>query len=149
SHSLYVYTLAPVPGVPQVLAPTITRGRAPAAADEIALGSRSLAAAKAGIGDKVELTYLGVPHRMTVVGEVVVNDGYEPVPGVGAVVTPEWLDSVDQVSYVSDFAIRFRPADRARGVAQLEREYPGWTSRPTAPHSIVNLQRISAWAGLL
>jgi len=110
---------------------------------------RSLTAAGAALGDTVRLRYLDVDHPLKVVGEVVVNDGHEPLPAVGAVVTPAWLSAVDQASYVSDFAVRFRPEARARGIAELERMFTGWTTRPAPPQGILNLQRIASWPVVL
>ena len=149
SRELYVYAISPLDGLAAGIVPTITRGRAPAAPNEIALGSRSMADAGIDIGDPVELTYLDTPHRLTVVGEAVINDGHEPIPGLGAIVTPQWLSSVDQASYVSDFAVRFSPEARRDGVAAVEREFTGWTTRPVAPHGVVNLERISGWPAVL
>jgi putative ABC transport system permease protein len=148
-HELYVYTLEPVPGLPSGIAPTITRGRAPVAADEIALGSRTLASVGAKLGDTIKLNYLDDDRELRVVGEVVVNDGYEPVPGRGAVVTPEWLRSVDAAGFVSDFAVRFRPEAREKGIAALQAAFPGWTAPAYQPRSIADLQRISGWPPLL
>jgi putative ABC transport system permease protein len=127
----------------------IRRGRAPAASSEIALGSRTMADAGVDLGDSVELNYLESPHRLTVVGEAVINDGHEPIPGLGAIVTPQWLASVDNASYVSDFAIRFSPEARRDGVAAVEKEFSGWTTRSVAPHGVVNLERISGWPAVL
>ena len=144
-----MYAISPLDGLAAGIVPTITRGRAPAAPNEIALGSRSMADAGIDVGDPVELTYLDTPHRLTVVGEAVINDGHEPIPGLGAIVTPQWLTSVDQASYVSDFAVRFSPEARRDGVAAVEREFTGWTTRPVAPHGVVNLERISGWPAVL
>ena len=149
SRELYMYAISPLDGLAAGIVPTITRGRAPAAPNEIALGSRSMADAGIDVGDPVELTYLDTPHRLTVVGEAVINDGHEPIPGLGAIVTPQWLRSVDQASYVSDFAVRFSPEARRDGVAAVEREFTGWTTRPVAPHGVVNLERISGWPAVL
>jgi putative ABC transport system permease protein len=148
-HDLYVYALSAVPGLPSGIVPTVVRGRAPAAPDEVALGRRSLSASGADLGDTVRLRYLDQEHPLKVVGEVVVNDGHEPLPAVGAVVTPAWLSQVDRASYVDDFAVRFRPEARARGVAALERMFTGWTTRATPPQGIVNLKRISGWPVVL
>ena len=148
-RELYVYAISPLDGLAAGIVPMITRGRSPAAPNEIALGSRSMADAGIDIGDPVELTYLDTPHRLTVVGEAVINDGHEPIPGLGAIVTPQWLSSVDQATYVSDFAVRFSPEARRDGVAAVEREFTGWTTRPVAPHGVVNLERISGWPAVL
>jgi hypothetical protein len=149
SRDLYVYAIAPVDGVAPGIVPMIRRGRSPAAPSEIALGSRTMADAGVDLGDSVELNYLDSPHRLTVVGEAVINDGHEPIPGLGAIVTPQWLASVDNASYVSDFAIRFSPDARRDGVAAVEREFSGWTTRSVAPHGVVNLERISGWPAVL
>jgi hypothetical protein len=148
-HQLYVYSFAPVAGLPGGVEPVIARGRPPTAPDEIALGARSLAAAHARLGDTVALSYGGREHRMRVVGEVLVNDGYEPVPGIGALVTPGWLAGVDRALYPSDFAVRFRPDAREHGVAELRTAFGIWTSTDHEPRAVVNLERISDWPLLL
>src|SRR4029077_7014177 len=42
-RELYVYAVSPLDGLAAGIVPTITRGRAPVAPNEIALGSRSMA----------------------------------------------------------------------------------------------------------
>jgi hypothetical protein len=148
-HTLYVYALVPVPGLPEGIEPAVVRGRAPTSSAEVALGAKSLAAAHASLGDTVELTYLERTRRLTVVGEVLVYDNWEPVPGVGAVVDHRLIDELDPTPSFSDYAVRFEPGNRDAGVATLRTAFPGLVTEPTVPGAVRNLQRVSSWPALL
>lgn len=77
--------------------PTIAAGRAPAAADEIALGLTTMRQLDVGIGDRVALVSDGFEGDATVVGRVVLPglglyQGSDRTSiGVGALVSPEAL----------------------------------------------------------
>jgi hypothetical protein len=148
-HSLYVYALAPVPGVSGGIEPVMVRGRPPSAPGEVALGAKSLAAVHASLGDTVELSYLQRTRRLTVVGEVLVYDNWEPVPGVGAVVDHQLIDELDPAPFVSDYAVRFEPGREIAGVAALRAAFPRLVTEPTVPGAVRNLQRVSSWPRLL
>jgi hypothetical protein len=148
-HTLYVYALTPVDGLPAGIEPIVVRGRAPSSAGEVALGARSLVAAHASIGDTVELTYLERVRRLTVVGEVLVYDNWEPVPGVGAVVDDRFVDELDPAPFVSDYAVRFKPGHEEAGVAALRTLFPRLVTTPTVPGAVRNLERVSSWPALL
>jgi hypothetical protein len=148
-HSLYVYALVPVAGVRQGIEPVVIRGRPPSSAGEVALGAKSLAAVHASLGDTVELSYLEHTRRLTVVGEVLVYDNWEPVPGVGAVVDHQLIDELDPAPFVSDYAVRFQPGHEAAGVAALRAAFPRLVTEPTVPGAVRNLQRVSSWPVLL
>ena len=145
----YVYTFEPVDGLPSGIVPTITRGRAPAATNEISLGADTMDSAGVDIGDTVAFSYLGQDHELRVVGEVVVNDNYETDPGRGAFVTPEWVHAADPVAYSSDFAVRFEPQAREAGVAELHERFPGLIGEPMMQDDVVNLRRLGSWPGIL
>jgi hypothetical protein len=148
-RELYLYAFEPVPGLPTGIVPTITAGRAPAAVDEVALGSQSMAEAGAGIGDTVTVSYLDHDYPMRVVGRVVVNDNYEVDPGRGGVVTAEWLRAADPAGYPGDFMIRFDDGHQADGLATLQDRFPGLVSAPLAQDDIVNLRRLESWPAVL
>jgi putative ABC transport system permease protein len=115
----------------------------------VALGAKSLAAAHASLGDSVELTYLERTRRLTVVGQVLVYDNWEPVPGVGAVVDQRLIDELDPNPVFSDYAVRFAPGHQDTGVAALRTAFPGMVTQPTVPGAVRNLQRVSFWPALL
>jgi ABC-type lipoprotein release transport system permease subunit len=146
---VYVYGLAPVPGLPDGIQPEVTRGRAPAAADEIALGSTTLDRAGADIGDTVRLTYLEQERTLRVVGEVLVYDTWERIPGVGAVIDDDLLLELEPGGETSDYAVRFTPGHAAAGLRELEEAFPDQVTGPVVPGSVRNLQRVSAWPALL
>ena len=148
-HSLYIYALVPFAGVRQGIEPVVVRGRPPSSAGEVALGAKSLAAVHASVGDTVELSYLEHTRRVTVVGEVLVYDNWEPVPGVGAVVDHELIDELDPAPFVSDYAVRFQQGHEEAGVAALRAAFPRLVTEPTAPGAVRNLQRVSSWPALL
>jgi hypothetical protein len=148
-HSLYVYALLPVAGVRQGIEPIVVRGRAPSSPGEVALGAKSLAAVHASLGDTIELSYLEQARRLTVVGEVLVYDNWEPVPGVGAVVDHQLIDELDPAPFVSDYAVRFQPGHEAAGVAALRATFPRLVTETTVPGAVRNLQRVSSWPVLL
>jgi hypothetical protein len=146
---VYVYAFAPVPGLPSGIAPVVTSGRAPSESDEIALGATTLAASGAEIGDTVELTYLEQTRRLRVVGEVIVYDTWEDRPGVGAVVDHHLLEDLEPGASTTDYAVRFQPGRATAGRHALDREFPGQVTGPVVPGAVRNLERISAWPGLL
>ncbi|HEY1281012.1 MAG TPA: FtsX-like permease family protein, partial [Acidimicrobiales bacterium] len=148
-HSLYVYSLMPVTGLRQGIEPIVVRGRPPSSAGEVALGAKSLAAVHASLGDTVELSYKEHIRRLTVVGEVLVYDNWEPVPGVGALVDHQLIDEIDPAPFVSDYAVRFQPGDETAGVAALRASFPRLVTAPTVPGAVRNLQRVSSWPALL
>jgi len=149
NHALYVYSLVPVPGVHEGIEPVMVRGRPPSSVGEVALGAKSLAAAHASLGDTVELTYLQHTRRLTVVGEVLVYDNWEPVPGVGAVVDDQLMAELDPTPFVSDYAVRFEAGHEQAGVAALRATFPRLVTEPTVPGAVRNLQRLSSWPLLL
>jgi putative ABC transport system permease protein len=146
---LYAYALAPLDGLPEGVTPVITRGRAPNAPGEVALGAVSMERAGVDIGDTVPMRYLDVTEELLVVGEAVINDGYEDVPGVGAVVSPEWVRSVDAENWPSDVLVRFEPDAREAGMRAMETALPETAVAPLVQASIRDLQRIDSWLVVL
>jgi hypothetical protein len=116
---------------------------------EVALGALSMRRAGVELGDTVTLTYLDEDHELEVVGVALINDGYEELPGVGAVVPHEWLRQVDNQSSGSDLLVRFDPDRREAGIASVVDALPQASTVPVAHPSIRNLQRIDGWPALL
>ena len=124
----WAHSFQPVPGVADVVDPPITAGRAPVRVDEIALGAITMRQLGVGIGDTVHVASTvtsSEPSPMTVVGTTLINDTYEGSPGLGAVVTPEWLArAAPEASTPDPYVARLEPgADRAAFRAAIESEF--------------------------
>jgi putative ABC transport system permease protein len=121
------------------IGPTLLAGRVPVAADEVALGPKTMQAAHARIGSTVELGQTGNPEsfRARVVGEVLLPfDDDTTSVGEGM-----WLTKAGAERFFpaipSDFAvIRFAPGvDRAATIDRLLKRYPsdgGPDGKPTS-----------------
>jgi putative ABC transport system permease protein len=137
----------PVPGVADVVDPSITAGRAPVEADEIALGAITMRRLGVGIGDTVHVASTvtsSEPSPMTVVGTTVINDTYEGSPGLGAVVTPEWLArAAPEASTPDPYVARLKPAaDQAAFRTAIEAEFGATVNGPVEQTAIRNVKRI-------
>jgi putative ABC transport system permease protein len=148
-HVVYVYGVTPVPGLPRGIEPVVSQGRLPTAPDEVALGAISLAEAGAEIGDTVEVEYREQSHPLRVVGEVLVYDNWEDLPGVGAFVDVSLIEQVDPNAPISDYVVRFEPGAVEAGVAALRAEFPRLVTAPVVPGGVRNLQRVSSWPAVL
>jgi hypothetical protein len=146
---LYVYGLARLSALPSGIEPVITRGRAPTSTDEIALGATSLAKAGASIGDTVELEFLEQVRQLRVVGEVLVYDNWEELPGVGAYVDYGLLEELEPGAPIADYVVRFEPGAVDAGIAALRAEFPRLVTGPVVPGGVRNLERVSTWPALL
>ena len=133
-----------VTGAADVLAPTILSGRLPTAADEIALGLRTMSDLHTHIGEMVPIGVSGIagPQPMRVVGRAVIapiNDTQRL--GRGAIVAPSALDAFAATAVAGfeapppgDAFIRFRPGvDAGAGIAELRRRLDGADATVTAP----------------
>jgi putative ABC transport system permease protein len=139
----------PVPGVKAVVRPPITAGREPVRADEIALGAITMRQLGVGIGDTVHVASTvtsSEPSPMTVVGTVLINDTYEGSPGLGAVVTREWLArEAPEASTPDPYVATLEPeADRDVFRAEIEREFGPTVAEPVQQTAIRNLRRIGS-----
>jgi putative ABC transport system permease protein len=83
---------------------------------------------------------------MTVVGTVLINDTYEGSPGLGAVVTPEWLASAaPEASTPDPFVARLEPGtDRDAFRTEVEREFGTTVAEPVEQVAIRNVRRIGS-----
>ena len=143
----WAQSFQPVPGVDDVVNPPITAGRAPERPDEIALGAITMRQLGVGIGDTVRVASTVTssdPSPMTVVGTTLINDTYEGSPGLGAVVSPEWLtQAAPEVSTPDPYVARLEPgADRIAFRAAIEREFGGTVNGPVEQTAIRNVERI-------
>ncbi len=136
--------------------PTITRGRVPAAAKEVALGRGTMADLGVDIGDMVHLPP-GDPSQgadLKVVGEVVVNDGIEgSQPGKGAFVVPATIPLLLQkgdTTRPASYAVWIgADVDRAATLAALHAAFPTTFDQPRSPSQISNLGLIKSQPVLL
>jgi predicted lysophospholipase L1 biosynthesis ABC-type transport system permease subunit len=146
------------------VSPPMLEGREPHAPDEIALGSKSMRTLRKRIGDAVRVSRHdgGVMRSMRIVGRalitpIIVNgqstlgDGaLMPLASLRTLVPPGTGDE----GTVNVFLVKLAPgADRAAGIASLQRDFPGTVLTPYAPAEVENLRRIDALpfalAGLL
>ena len=101
------------------VAPTLTKGRAPRTATEIALGVKTLDAIGADVGQTVKVRGRGVVRRMHVVGRVVLPSSKFNQLGFGAVMTFKALERLDKGAVPGLLLIKL--ADGPRGVAAKRR----------------------------
>jgi putative ABC transport system permease protein len=146
-RTYWVQAIQPVPGVDETIRPAITSGREPIKDDEIALGALTMGQLEVEIGDAVEVSTTvstGDTHTMTVVGTTLVNDTYEGSPGLGGVVTREWLAATAPEAISPDpYVVRLAAgADREAFRAELEDAFPGTISGPLIQGAIRNVDRI-------
>ena len=130
-----------------VVRPSITAGRELLRSDEIALGVVTMRQLDVGIGDAVQVASTvtsSYSTTMTVVGTTVINDTYEGSPGLGAVVTQEWLaQAAPEASTPDPYVARLEPdADRAAFKAAIEREFGATVNAPVEQTAIRNVNRI-------
>jgi hypothetical protein len=97
---------------------TLVSGRAPAASDEIVLGSRSASRLHVGLGDTVRAQSRTDPVAFTVVGKAVLSTTFDE----GAWVTLDGLHRVFPHRPVTSLGVRFRPGtSEATAARALER----------------------------
>jgi FtsX-like permease family len=142
----WVHAFEPLPGVDGVVSPVITAGRAPAAIDEIALGSITMAARDLTIGDTVDIAHTvsgSASMRMTVVGTTIINDTFEESPGRGGVVTPAWIERFAPEVSPGPYVVRLaQGADAEQFQAELQRRFGVPVDGPVQQGAIRNVARI-------
>ena len=132
---------------------TVLEGRAPAAPDEILLGSTAAAALDARVGDTVEGRLAGRARPVRVVGHAVLPEvGFTAISpvglGEGAVMTFEGLKRFDPTARPQVFVLDVAPgADRAATLARLERDAAAIV--PSRPAEVGNWGRVSSFPYLL
>ena len=143
----WLQAFQPVDGVAASIRPVITEGRAPAAVDEVALGSTTMADQRLSIGDSIAVqpttSGTGDSLRLTVVGTTVVNDSFENDPGRGGVVTVEWIDRYADEVTPDPYVVRLVPgADMERFRTRLEAVASAGVNGPVRQGAIRNLDRV-------
>ncbi len=135
--------------------PTVTRGRAPAAMEEVALGRGTMADLGVGIGDMVHLPPgdRSQGADLKVVGEVVINDGQGSRPGKGAFVLPATIPLLlppGDATPAPLYAVWIRAdVDRAATLAALHAAFPTTFAEPRSPSQVSNLGLIESQPVLL
>jgi hypothetical protein len=138
------------------LRPAVVEGREPTRPDEVALGATTMRALGKRIGDTVEVSGVGEPQRLRVVGRVIVNQGdagAAVAPGKGAITHVDLWRRVGPPGMPvtpSSFFVRLDPAaDRQRAIAQLERDFPDTVVFPLKQPDLTDLERVGYLPGLL
>jgi hypothetical protein len=149
---VWVQALFPIEGVP-VSDPVIVEGRAPAADDEIALGTLTIERAGVRVGDRVQLQPQGDARLRSfeVVGVAMVTDGAEPNVGHGAVVTPAGMNSIEKGTIetaVLGVSVA-EGADRDQTLAQVRDLFPSLVDPFPVPNSLLNAERVAGLPVLL
>ena len=129
--------------------PVVTRGRAPANKDEIALGARLREDLGVDIGGTVRLSSVEgagsvVDRKLRVTGEILFND---PVTlstslGEGGVVTPALLDELSAGAGQRLLARFTDGADREVVTRRLARRFPGPIRAAIPPDDVRNLESL-------
>jgi ABC-type lipoprotein release transport system permease subunit len=131
--------------------PPIVAGRAPAQANEVALGARSLDAVGADLGDVVTVRVVGAPEqaRLRIVGKVVLPGLTDTARlGEGALMTFAGISRLAPGIPASDALIDVRPgADRNSLLARLQDGLRRGEATPdelplTKPSDLVNFGRV-------
>jgi predicted lysophospholipase L1 biosynthesis ABC-type transport system permease subunit len=138
------------------LGPAVVEGREPTQPDEVALGATTMRALGKRIGDTVEVSGVGQPQRLRVVGRVIVNQGDAGgavAPGKGAITHVDlWRRIGPPGTPVtpSSFFVRLDPAtDRHQAIEQLERDFPSTVIFPLKQPDLTDLERVGYLPGLL
>jgi putative ABC transport system permease protein len=138
------------------LGPAVVEGREPTRPDEVALGATTMRALGKRIGDTVEVSGVGEPQRLRVVGRVIVNQGdagAAVAPGKGAITHVDLWRRIGPPGMPvtpSSFFVRLDPAaDRQRAMAQLERDFPNTVVLPLKQPDLTDLERVGYLPGLL
>jgi hypothetical protein len=150
-RTFWVMAFQPVPGVGATVAPAITSGREPVTPDEIALGALTMDQLGVGLGDTVEVasttqTSAGTTSTLNVVGVALINDTYEGSPGLGGVVTEDWMDAfVPEVTSSADpYVLRLAPGTNVSVFRNdIETAFPGMVSGPVVQGAIRNVRRVA------
>ncbi|HEX6786798.1 MAG TPA: FtsX-like permease family protein, partial [Acidimicrobiales bacterium] len=148
TESLWAVALEPVDETTPAVAPTITRGREPLRASEIALGELTLRRLGAQLGDEVPVAASvagATPQPHTIVGTAVINATDEGSPGLGAVLSPEGIRRVAPGTVPSIFVVDLAGGEPGRAAeADLAATYGAQLSGPVQQPAVRNLDRLRA-----
>jgi predicted lysophospholipase L1 biosynthesis ABC-type transport system permease subunit len=123
-------------------------GRAPAKADEAALGAATARRLHKGIGDTIEVTSAALSsldQQVTITGIAVLND---PVSsgsnaGDGVVLHPDVALGLDIGQVSQSIVVRLDPsADRQAAIQSVVRDFPGSARLAQPQTDLANLQRL-------
>ena len=130
--------------------PTVAEGRWPRSPTEIALGTKTLEAAGASIGDTITVTKGAVHARMRVVGRSVFPDvGFGPGLGEGAGMTLEGLRRLVPKAVANGFAMTLEPGvDLQAEIRKLNREFGRYGSDAGGPAEGTELKNLRTIEGL-
>jgi predicted lysophospholipase L1 biosynthesis ABC-type transport system permease subunit len=154
-HAIGAYGFVPLKGA---IAPKVLAGRRPRAADEVALGTETLARVHASVGDRVEIAGPAKTSAYRVVGRVVLPPlgGDSDVNAIadGAILTGAGLEAISGKGDLSSlqFVVRWRPgADLAAARARL-RALPdgvGRVQNAVVPLEVERLDQLDALPWIL
>lgn len=142
------------------LAPTMVAGRAPRAADEVALGSKTMAVLRSAVGRRIVAQDAeGRRHSVTVVGTVVLPAA-APWPGAdktalgeGALLTAPGLGRLSPVQGITPYAVRLSSGHDLADLSSALRRVDPTSSLPVRaaarPADVVNLDRLRATPTIL
>jgi hypothetical protein len=146
SESLWAIALDPLDDRTPAVAPTITSGREPIRATEIALGGLTLRRLHARIGDQVPVAASvagALPTAMSIVGTAAMNATDEGSPGLGAVVSADGFRRLAPGSEPSIFVVDLADGDAGRAaLADLRSTYSAQLSGPVRQPAVRNLDRL-------
>jgi hypothetical protein len=139
-----------------LVTPVMLEGRAPRAADEIAVGRASLRALHKHVGDRVDVVAGGQHASMRVTGVMLnlsAGSTFDGKLDEGAAVTLAGLQHVEpprEVAFVTMFFVRFAPGvNKVAEVAHLQQEFPREVLQRISAEDVANLQRVDALPALL
>jgi hypothetical protein len=141
----WAHAFVPVDGLADVLPPPISAGRAPATSREIAPGAITMRSQGLRVGDIVLVSMMtsGERFEMTVVGTAVINDTFEPSPGRGAVVRPEFIaDAAPEVAADPIVVQLVDGADVQAVTRRLQAAHNGPVRGPVQQAAVRNVARI-------
>jgi FtsX-like permease family/MacB-like periplasmic core domain len=125
------------------IGPTIVEGRAPAAPDEIALGTKTIHLLHESIGDTVQVRGGGRVETMRIVGTAVLPVAFGPGLGIGAAITLEGLRRFIPNAVANGFAARLAPGvDAAAEIRTLNRTLSPFGADAQLPIDGTNLESL-------
>ena len=148
----WVHAFAPLHGVDDVLDPPIIEGRAPATAEEIAVGGVTMRELGLSVGDSVTVTSVGGGQfDLEIVGVAVINDNFEASPGRGAVMTPELMArAAPEVETGDPLVLRVRDdVDVEAFRDEIRTDFAGAIEAPIQPAAVRNVGRIQEMPALM
>ena len=138
-------SLLPYRGHPETV---MASGRAPARADEAALGAATARRLHKGIGDTIEITSAALSSldkKVTITGIAVLNDPVTSTSnaGEGVVLHPDVAMILDISQVSQSIVVRFDPSvDRQAAIDSMFHDFPGSARLAQPQTDLANLQRL-------